>query len=65
MARRRKFIRKAIRRPGALTRAVGGPPSKNRAKTRRLAKRKGRVGREARFFLYVLQPAAKRRRRRR
>lgn len=58
MARRRRFIAKADRRPGALTRAVGGKPSRNLPKVRRLAKGKGRQAREARFYLYVLRPAA-------
>ncbi len=60
---RRRFIRRAIKRPGALTRAVGGKPSRNLPKVRRLAKRKGRVGRQARFYLNVLRPAARRHRR--
>lgn len=61
---RRRFIQRAIKRPGNLTRAVGGKPSRNLPKVRKLAKRKGRTGREARFYLYVLRPASKRRRRR-
>lgn len=61
---RRRFIRKAIRRPGALTRAVGGKPSRNLPKVRKLAKRRDRTGREARFYLNVLRPASRRRRRR-
>ncbi len=62
---RRRFIRRALKRPGALTRAVGGKPSRNLGKVRRLAKRKDRTGRQARFYLNVLRPAARKRRRRR
>lgn len=51
-----KFIQKAIKRPGALTKKVGGPPSENLEKVRKLAKVKGRTGAQARFFLNVLRP---------
>jgi hypothetical protein len=63
--RKRRFIQKAIKRPGALTRDVGGPPGKNIAKVRRLAK-SGTTAqkRRASFYLNVLRPAARRRRRR-
>lgn len=53
------FIQGAIKRPGALTAAVGGKPSKNMAMVRRLAAGSGRTGEEARFYLNVLKPGAK------
>lgn len=64
MARKRKkFIAKAVKRPGALTREVGGKPSDRVGKVRYLAKHGSpRERREAEFYLNVLRPAAKRRR---
>lgn len=57
-----KFIKKAIKRPGALTRAVGGAPSKNIAKVRALAKSGTPTQRrQAEFYLNVLRPASKKR----
>ncbi len=58
---KKDFIKDAIKRPGALTRKVGGPPSKNMAKVRQLAKKKGLTGDQARFFLNVLSPITKKR----
>ena len=59
MAEKKKFI---IKRPGALTKLVGGAPSKNLGKVRKLAnKAKGLAGKQARFFLNVLLPASRRR----
>lgn len=45
------FIKKAIKRPGALHRALGVPQGKKipRDKIAAAAKQKGRVGQEARF----------------
>lgn len=63
--RRRRFIARAVKRPGALTRAVGGPPSKNLGRVRALARRRDRTGRQARFYLNVLRPAAAKRRKKR
>lgn len=47
----KKFIQKAIKRPGALHRALGVPQGQKipEAKVEKAAKEKGRVGREARF----------------
>lgn len=53
------FIQKAIKRPGALTAAVGGKPSQHMAIVRQLAKTSGRQGDEARFYMNVLKPGAK------
>ena len=46
-----KFIQKAIKRPGALHRALGIPANKKipAAKVAAAAKKSGRVGQEARF----------------
>lgn len=51
MAKSKDFISKAIKRPGALHRALGVPKGDKipAAKERAAAKRPGRVGREARF----------------
>jgi hypothetical protein len=58
----KKFIDKAIRRPGALTKAVGGPPSQNLGKVRQLATHGStQQKQEANFYLRVLRPANKRR----
>lgn len=64
MARDRviKFIKKAIKRPGALTKLVGGPPGKDLPKVRRIAKKPGLPGVQARFFLNRLLPIIKRNR---
>lgn len=59
----KNFIKKAIKRPGALTKAVGGAPAKNLAKVKKLAQGGSkRTAREARFYLNVLKPAAQKRR---
>lgn len=58
---KKKFIKKAIKRPGALTKAVGGPPSKNLSKVRKMAKGNSKQAQRARFYLNVLKPASKRR----
>lgn len=62
-----KFIQKAInpKASGSLTKAVGGPPSKNLKKVRSLAKKGGKTGARARFYLNVLKPAGKKRKRKR
>lgn len=58
----KKFIQKAIKRPGALTKLVGGPPSKNLKKVRQIAKTGTTLQkRQANFFLKVLRPASKKR----
>lgn len=50
------FIQGAIKRPGALTAAVGGKPSKNMGKVRQLAKSGSpQQKREANFYLHVLR----------
>lgn len=54
-----KFIAQAIKRPGALTKAVGGKPSANLGKVRAMAKGGGRQGAQARFYLNVLRKAGK------
>lgn len=51
----KNFIKKAIKRPGALTRLVGGKPSANPGKVAQLAKGGGRAGEEARFYENVLK----------
>src|SRR5262245_36402555 len=53
MARRYRTPLK-VRSNGALTRAVGGPPSKNLGKVRAIARGKGVNAARARFFLNVL-----------
>lgn len=58
----KKFIARAIKRPGALTSDVGGPPARNLAKVRWLAQHgtpKQRA--RARFYLQVLRPAIEKR----
>lgn len=69
MAKRKKstrFIQGAIKRPGGLTRAIGGPPGKNLAKVRALAKSGTPLQRrQANFYLHVLRPAGLKRKRRR
>lgn len=63
MARKvKKFIQGAIKRPGALTKLVGGPPSENMAKVRQIAKSGTPLQkRQANFFLRVLSPLTKKR----
>lgn len=58
-ATNKNFIKKAIKRPGALTAAVGGKPSANPGKVAALAKQKGRTGQEARFYKNVLAKTSK------
>lgn len=54
------FIQNAIRRPGALTAAVGGKPSKNMGRVRQLAKTgTPQQKREAGFYLNVLRRVGK------
>ena len=54
------FIAGAIKRPGALTSAVGGKPSKNMGKVRALAKSGStQQKREADFYLNVLRKVGK------
>lgn len=55
-----KFIQAAIKRPGALTSAVGGKPSQNTGKVRALASSGSpRKKREADFYLNVLRKVGK------
>lgn len=55
-----KFIQGAIKRPGALTAAVGGKPSANMGKVRKLAASGStRQKREADFYLNVLRKAGR------
>ena len=51
------FIKDAIKRPGALTARVGGKPSKNKSKVKKLAKQGGLAGEQARFYENVLAKA--------
>ena len=59
-------IKKAIKRPGRLTKMVGGPPSKNIGKVRRIAKtaRSSKDRAAARFYLNALRPINKRNKKR-
>lgn len=57
----KKFIQNAIKRPGALTKRVGGKPSSHPGKVAKLAKKSGLAGEQARFYQNVLKPAAKKR----
>jgi len=58
----KKFIQGAIKRPGALTKLVGGEPGKNIAKVRKIAESGTPLQkRQANFFLKVLKPAAAKR----
>ena len=60
MAAAAKFIAQAIRRPGALTAAVGGKPGRNLGKVRWLAASGStRQKREADFYLNVLRKAGR------
>lgn len=61
MAEKKKFIQEAIKRPGALTKRVGGKPSDKPGKVAKLAKKPGLAGQQARFYENVLKPAAKKR----
>jgi hypothetical protein len=56
-----KFISSAIKRPGALTAAVGGKPSKHLAMVKQLANGKGGPlkQKEASFYLQVLRKDGK------
>lgn len=57
------FISGAIKRPGALTALVGGPPSQNLGKVRSIAANGTPLQkREANFYLNALRPAANSRR---
>lgn len=59
----KKFIQGAIKRPGALTRLVGGKPSQNIAKVEQIAKTGTTTQkRQANFYLNVLRPAAMKKR---
>ena len=53
----KNFVASAIKRPGALTAAVGGKPSKHLAMVRQLASGKGGPlkQKEAAFYLNVLR----------
>ena len=60
----KKFIKKALanKRTGALTKLVGGKPSKNIKKVRQIAKTGTTLQKQqANFFLKVLRPAGKKR----
>jgi hypothetical protein len=59
MAEKKKFIADAIKRPGALTKRVGGKPSEKPGKVAKLAKKGGLAGEQARFYQNVLKPASK------
>ena len=57
----KKFIQQAIKRPGALTKRVGGKPSEHPGKVAKLEMKGGLAGQQARFYTNVLKPAAKKR----
>lgn len=58
-----KFIQSAIKREGALTKLVGGKPSENVAKVKRIAQTGTPLQkRQANFFLNVLLPLARKKR---
>jgi len=60
MANAAKFIGDAIKRPGALTAAVGGKPSKNMGRVRQLAKSGTPLQRkQASFYEHVLRRVSK------
>ena len=59
----RRFIKSAIKRPGALTRRLGRSKKTGKLsvmKAARLAKKGGLAGKQARFFMNVLHPASQR-----
>ena len=57
---KKKFIQKAIKRPGALTKEVKGKPGKNISKVKEIAKSGTELQkRQANFYLNVLRPASK------
>ena len=60
---KKKFIQSAIQNPGALHSALGVPQGQPipKGKLRAAAKKKGKVGQEARFAMNVLIPASKKR----
>jgi len=57
----KNFIKDAIKRPGALTKKVGGKPSEHPKAVAKLGKKKGLAGEQARFYENVLKPANKKR----
>jgi hypothetical protein len=61
MAEKKKFISGAIKRPGALTKRVGGSPSEHPKKVAKLEKKSGLAGQQARFYENVLKPATAKR----
>jgi hypothetical protein len=63
MARKpEKFIQGAIKRPGALTKLVGGPPGENVAKVQKIARTGTPLEKQqANFFLRVLLPLSRKR----
>ena len=63
MARKKKWIAGAIKRPGALRRALGTVRGKIPvARIRAAAKRKGRIGRQARLALTLRKLRGRKRR---
>lgn len=58
--KKKDFIQDAIKRPGALTKEVGGKPSDNLKKVQNLAKHGTKLQKaQARFYLNVLRPINK------
>ena len=61
----KKFIQKAIKKPGALRKSLKTKPGEkvNIGKAEEAADAPGKLGQRARFFLNVLRPAASKRKR--
>lgn len=58
----KKFIQGAIKRPGALTKLVGGKPGENIKKVEEIAKNGTPLQKkQANFYLKVLRPLARKR----
>ena len=56
MKRKKNFIQKAIKRPGALTKAVGGKPSEHLSKVKELMKSGTPLQKkQASFYMNVLR----------
>ena len=62
--KKKRFIQKAIKKPGSLRSAAGVKKGQKipLSTARRLAKSKGKTGQRARFYLNVLRKAGRRKR---